>query len=109
MIMIILFLLFNKVNSNNLINYINSIDIINIKGEINNDLYNKLINYKLTNDKYINIYIKSHGGNLLDAINIIYLIKEFERNMENLQIWFINNNKINILDSYKDYVKIISN
>jgi ATP-dependent protease ClpP protease subunit len=80
MILIILFLLFNTVNSNNFINYINSIDIINIKGEINNNLYNKLINYKLTNDKYINIYIKSHGGNLLDAINIIYLIKEFEKN-----------------------------
>jgi len=71
MIIIIFLLLFN---------FVKSIDIINIKGFINNDLYNKIYNQSLTNDKYLYIYIDSQGGSLFDAIDIIYLIKEFEKN-----------------------------
>jgi ATP-dependent protease ClpP protease subunit len=70
MIYITFFLLFN---------YVKCIDIFNIKHEINNDLYNKLNNHQITNDKYLYIYINSHGGSLFDAIDIIYLIKEFEK------------------------------
>ena len=50
MIIIIFLLLFN---------FVKSIDIINIKGFINNDLYNKIYNQSLTNDKYLYIYIDS--------------------------------------------------
>ena len=71
MIIIIFLLLFN---------FVKSVDIINIKGFINNDLYNKIYNQSLTNDKYLYIYIDSQGGSLFDAIDIIYLIKEFEKN-----------------------------
>ena len=71
MIIIIFLLLFN---------FVKSVDIINIKGFINNDLYNKIYNRSLTNDKYLYIYIDSQGGSLFDAIDIIYLIKEFEKN-----------------------------
>lgn len=63
----ILFILFNNVNS------------FDIVGEINNELYIKLVNYKLTNNKNLYIYINSPGGSLFDAIDIIYLIKEFEK------------------------------
>ena len=63
-----------------LFNYVKCIDIINIKGEINNDMYNKISTHKLNNDKYLYIYIKSQGGLLFDGIDIIYLIKEFEKN-----------------------------
>ena len=69
MIYTILFLLFIKVENN-----------INIKGEINNDLFLQLNKSQITNNKYLYIYINSYGGNLIDGIDIIYLIKEFEKN-----------------------------
>ena len=50
----------------------------------------------------------NYQGGMILITHDSYLIREFERNMKNLQIWFINNNKINILDNYNQYVKIIS-
>ena len=49
----------------------------------------------------------NYKGALLIITHDSYFIKEFERNINNLQLWFINNKKINIIENYNKYIKSI--